>query len=257
MDIPQVDWPVELSFLKRQETSLAYRYHQGRDLTIVYTGGFHSNMNGEKANAIFKHAVKEGYSALCFDYSAHGQSDGVFAEGNISIWLADTLHLIDKLTSGDIILCGSSMGGWIAILTALQLANKVKGLVTIATATDMTEKFIWDKCGAEHKSQLLNEGFFKWDSDYDEAPYIISMQLIEDGRKHLLLDNPIKVLCPVRMLHGTADGDIDWQNSLETMNKIESEDIHLKLIKGAGHRLSDPEHIIEILQALDQVCTRS
>ena len=257
MEIPEIDWPVPLKFLDRDGTSLAYRYSSGSNLTVVYTGGFHSNMNGEKASSVFMHAREQGFSALCLDYSGHGSSEGVFEEGNISIWLADTLHLVTELTEGPLVLVGSSMGGWIAQLTALRFTERVKGLVTIAAATDMTEKFIWSKCDDEYRQKLINDGYFEWDSPYDEDPYIITMQLIDDGRQHLLLGNEIQINCPVRLLHGTEDGDIDWQNSLATMGKMTSNDVHLKLIKGAGHRLSEPENIQEILKALDEVVKRA
>ncbi len=253
MEEDEITWPVSLSYTTRNKLSLAYRYHPGKTLTVVYTGGFNSNMNGTKANQIFKHAIAQGYAALCLDYSGHGSSDGLFAEGNISTWLEDTIHIINEVTEGPLLMCGSSMGGWITLLTSLRLKKRVKGIVTIAIATDMTEKFIWQKCSEEHTQKLLHEGFFEWQSPYDDDPYIITMQLIKDGRKHLLLDQQIDLTCPVRMIHGTEDTDIDWENSLATMNRLKSDNVHLKLIKGAGHRLSDSEHIAEILAALDKV----
>lgn len=211
-------------------------------------------MNGEKASEVFKHATeKYGFSALCLDYSGHGSSEGVFHEGNISTWLADALHIIQEVTEGPLIVCGSSMGAWISLLASIELKERVKGILTIAAATDMTQRFIWDKCDEEHKKLLLNEGFFDHNSQYDEEPYRITMQLIEDGRQHLLLGRTIPLSCPVRMLHGTADSDIDWENSLNTMNQLASENVHLKLIKDAGHRLSEPRHIQEIIKALDEL----
>ena len=254
MEESDISWPVPLSFTERNGSKLAYRYHQGKDITIVYLGGFHSNMNGEKANQVFKHAVNNyGFSALCLDYSGHGSSEGVFHEGNISSWLKDALCIIQQITEGPLIICGSSMGGWISILTSLQLKERVIGLLTIAVASDMTERFIWNKCDEEHKSLLLKQGYFDHNSQYDEEPYRISMQLIEDGKKHLILEKSIDLNCPVRMLHGTADTDIDWQNSLDTMQQLKSTDVHLNLIKDAGHRLSEPEHIEQIIQSLDEL----
>lgn len=254
MEEAVITWPVPLSFTKRNDSKLAYRYYQGEKLTIVYLGGFHSNMNGEKANQVFKHAInKHNFSALCLDYSGHGSSDGIFHEGNISTWLSDALHIINSVTKGPLIICGSSMGAWISTLVSLQLKERVKGLLTIAAATDMTERFIWDKCDDIHRNQLLNQGYFEWANQYDEDPYHITMQLIEDGKKHLILDKPIELNCPIRMLHGTADLDIDWQNSLNTMNQMTSKDVQLNLIKDAGHRLSEPEYIEQILQSLNEL----
>ena len=254
MEDPQINWSVPLSFCQRNQTKLAYRYFLGTKLTVVYLGGFHSNMNGEKASKVFKQASeKYGFSALCLDYSGHGSSEGLFHEGNISTWLDDALYVINEVTDGPLIICGSSMGAWVTLLASLQLGDRVKGILTIAAATDMTEKFIWVKCDEEHKNLLLEQGYFDWDSKYDEDPYRITMQLIDDGKKHLILNGSIPLSCPVRMLHGTADEDIDWQNSLETMEQLESEDVQLNLIKDAGHRLSDPEHIEQIIQSLDEL----
>ena len=253
MEESEINWPVPLSFAERNQLKLAYRFAKGKKITIVYLGGFHSNMNGEKANQVFKHAIKCGCSALCLDYSGHGSSEGVFHEGNISNWLSDALHIIQTVTDGPLIICGSSMGAWISTLVSLQLKKRVKGLLTIAAATDMTESFIWNKCDEEHKKLLLSQGFFDWTNQYDEEPYRITMQLIQDGKQHLILDNPIELNCPIRMLHGTADLDIDWQNSLNTMNQLTSEDVHLNLIKDAGHRLSEPDHIEQIIQSLDEL----
>ena len=254
MDEPQITWSVPLSFTERNKLKLAYRFAKGSKLTVVYLGGFHSNMNGEKAIKVFKHtSEKYGFSSLCLDYSGHGSSNGIFHEGNISTWMKDALYIIEIVTDGPLIICGSSMGAWISILISLRLKDRVKGLLTIAAATDMTEKFIWDKCTEEHKEQLKNQGYFDHNSQYDEEPYRITMQLIEDGKKHLILSDEIALSCPVRMLHGTADTDIEWQNSLNTMNQLESTDVHLNLIKDAGHRLSEPEHIKEIIQALDEL----
>ena len=254
MEESEINWSVPLSYTERNGLKLAYRFFKGSQLTVVYLGGFHSNMNGEKASKVFCRASeKYGFSALCLDYSGHGSSEGIFHEGNISTWLDDALHIIQEVTEGPLIICGSSMGAWISLLASLKLENRVKGLLTIAAATDMTKSFIWDKCTEEHKRQLKNQGFFDHNSQYDEEPYRITMQLIEDGKQHLLLDKKIDLHCPVRMLHGTADTDIDWQNSLNTMNRLKSENVHLKLIKDAGHRLSEPEHIAEIIQALDEL----
>jgi pimeloyl-ACP methyl ester carboxylesterase len=252
METPELTWPVKLSYLQKDKIKLAYRFHQGNDLTIVYTGGFKSNMNGEKANSIFKFAIEKSCSALCFDYTGHGLSSGKFSESNTSTWLEDTLHIIKQLTKGPIIFCGSSMGGWIALLAALK-TKQTKGILTIAAATDMTEKFIWDKCDDEHRSLLLSQGYFEWISSYDEEPYLFTMQLIEDGRKHLILSDEIDIDCPVRMLHGTTDPDIDWQNSLATLKCLTSKNAQLKLINNAGHRLSDPENIKEIINTLNEL----
>jgi pimeloyl-ACP methyl ester carboxylesterase len=241
------NWPVELKHSRRNGLNLAYRFSPGRGLALVYLGGFHSNMNGDKCFAAFNGARDAGHPVLCLDYSCHGESEGDFANGTISDWLADVIHLINLNVSGDFILCGSSMGGWISLLTAKHFASRVKGIVTIAVATDMTEKFIWNRLDDSRRNLIETQGFFNWESPYDDDAYVITQKLIVDGRKHLLLDKVIPITCPVRMLHGTADGDIAWENSVATMQALESRDVELKLFKDAGHRLADANHISYML----------
>lgn len=251
MEESDFDWPVEMRFTQRNGNRLAFRYSQGSEKTIVYLGGFHSNMNGEKCFAVFNFARDNDLSVLCMDYSCHGDSEGDFHEATISEWLADVAHVINENVQGDFYLCGSSMGAWISLLTACEFGDRVKGIVTIAAATDMTERFIWDRCQDEQRMLLKEQGYFSWNSQYDDDPYILTQKLIDDGRNHLLLiDEEIPINCPVRLLHGTADDEIVWTNSLETLERLRSEDVTLKLFKGDDHRLSEPKHIREIIRAL-------
>ena len=252
MEITDKEWPASLQYIIHKDTRLAYRLHSGGELTVVYVGGFHSNMNGEKAIRIFKHAKARGHSALCFDYSGHGSSEGEFAELTISDWLNDTLYIVSEFVTGPLVFVGSSMGGWIALLASMRLRERVKGIVTIAAATDMTE-IIWNRCSPEQRRILNEQGYFDWDSQYDDEPYRITMKLIEDGKRHLILNNEIPVYCPVRMIHGTRDSDINWQNSIETIKQLASDDTDLQLIENAGHRLSEPDQIVEILKLLDDI----
>lgn len=254
MEESDFNWPVEKSYTVNNGNRLAFRYSQGSEKTIVYLGGFHSNMNGEKTFAVFNFARDNGYSVLCMDYSCHGDSEGDFHEATISGWLSDVEHVVNQNVKGDFYLCGSSMGAWISLLTALRFGERVKGIVTIAAATDMTEKFIWERCQEEQHTLLKEQGYFSWMSRYDEEPYILTQKLIDDGRKHLLLvDEEIAIDCPVRLLHGTADDEIVWTNSLETMERLKSKDVTLKLFKGDDHRLSEPKHLREIIRALKSI----
>ncbi|NQZ56026.1 MAG: alpha/beta hydrolase, partial [Lentisphaeraceae bacterium] len=230
---------------------ISYRHHRGGETCVVFLSGFHSHMNGLKAHCVFNYSVKNGHSALCLDYSGHGSSSGRFEEGNVSIWLSDVLAVLSELKLSKVILCGSSMGAWISLLAARQLEGRVSGVVTIAGAFDMTERFIWQRCTDEMKNTLENKGSFSYESNYEDDPYIISKQLIEDGRQHLILHKKISLSCPVILIHGTKDEDIPWQTSADAMSALDCPMASIELIKGAAHRCSDKEHLKIILQKLE------
>ena len=207
---------------------------------LIFQGGFMSDMTGTKALALEAFARERGQDFLRFDYLGHGASSGRFEEGTIGRWAEDAIAVLDELTEGPQIIVGSSMGGWIMLLTALARPERVAGLIGIAAAPDFTESLMWRKFPPEVRAQLEREGVYYEPSDYSEEPYAITMTLIEEARAHLLMDRPIPIACPVRLIHGMADADVPWKLSLELMEKLESGDVEATLVKGAGHRLSEP-----------------
>ena len=190
---------------------LAYRASAptGSPLTFVWLSGFKSDMSGTKVTELEAWARTAGHGFLAFDYSGHGESDGAFEDGTISAWRADALAAIDAHTSGPVILVGSSMGGWMALLTALARPARVAGLVLIAPAPDFTEKLMWPEFSPDAQAEIMEKGFTLRPSDYDE-PYTITRALIEDGRTWQILDAPIQIDVPVRILQGKEDADVLW-----------------------------------------------
>ncbi len=216
---------------------LAYTLTPGRQPTLVFLPGFMSDMAGEKATMLAAHAAELGHASLRLDYSGHGTSTGQFVHGTIGSWTQDALFLIDNLTEGPIVLVGSSMGGWIALLAARARPDRVTGLVGIAAAPDFTETLMWAGMDDPARASLLQDGLLRVPSAYG-GEQIITRALIEDGRDHLLLGAPISVTCPVRLLHGQEDADVPWQTALQIADRLESADVQVTLIKDAGHRLS-------------------
>jgi pimeloyl-ACP methyl ester carboxylesterase len=192
---------------------LAWRRLDGRGPTVVFLPGFKSDMTGSKATALAEFCAARGQCYLRFDYSGHGESEGRFADGTIGRWTGDALDVIDGLTDGPLILVGSSMGGWIALLVALARAERVRGLIGVAAAPDFTESLMWDAMLPGERAILARDGVLMVPSQYGD-PTPVSRNLIEDGRSHLLLNAPIDINCPVRLLHGQADPDVPWQTSL-------------------------------------------
>lgn len=228
---------------------LAWARIEGRGPTVVFMPGFHSDMAGSKALDLSAFCAARGQAMLRFDYSGHGGSGGRFEDGCIGRWTEDALAAIDRLTEGPLIIVGSSMGGWIALLAALARAERVAGLIGIAAAPDFTENLMWDAMAPPERAALLREGVLHVPSQYGE-PYAITLKLIEDGRRHLLLNAPIRLHCPVRLLHGQRDPDVPWELSLRIAERVESEDVQVVLIKDGDHRLSRPEDLALLRRTL-------
>ena len=219
---------------------------------IVFLGGFMSDMTGTKATALEGYARERGRAFLRFDYQGHGQSSGRFEDGTIGSWAQDALAAFDALTEGPQILVGSSMGGWIALLLARARPGRVAGLVGIAAAPDFTER-MWAGFDAETRAALERDGAVSLPSDYDETPYTITRALIEDGRAQCLLDRPLALDAPVRLLQGTADEAVPWRDALAIMERLESQDVEVILVKDGDHRLSEPRDLARLFAVLDQM----
>jgi pimeloyl-ACP methyl ester carboxylesterase len=232
--------------------TLAYRRHAGAEPTVVWLGGFKSDLTGTKAAHLHGWAERAGRSFLRFDYFGHGASGGDFRQGTITRWLEDSLAAIDELTEGPLVLAGSSMGGWLATLAALQRPQRVKGIVYIAPALDMTELF-WSAMPPEIQQIIMEQGEWGRPSACDPDPYPITRTLIEDGRRHLLLGGRIGLNLPVRILHGEDDADVPWQH-LKLIDALESRDVLLTLVKGGDHRLSRPADLKRLEQAVEEMC---
>ncbi len=235
---------------------LAYHKTNGKAPGVVFLGGFKSDMDGTKAMRLEAWAKRAGRAFLRFDYSGHGQSSGQFTEGAIGDWAGDARAAIESLTEGPQVLVGSSMGGWISLLLARDMPEKVAGLVTIAAAPDFTEDSIWAGFDDAERDELITAGQVALPSEYG-APYIITRRLIEDGRAHLVLRAPLKLPFPVRCLQGTADMDVDISVALALLEHAESPDMRLSLVDGADHRFSDQECLALIEATVDEVISRA
>lgn len=221
---------------------------------LTWLGGFKSDMTGTKATALADWAEKAGRRLVRFDYFAHGGSSGDFFEGTIGRWAGDALEAIDVLAKGPQVLIGSSMGGWIALLAALARPKRVKGLVLIAPAPDFTEELMWKNFSAQIRAEIVRDGVYHQPSDYDDEPYPITKHFIEEGRAHLLLDKPIPITCPVRILHGMADPDVPWEHSLRLIAALQSQDVTATFTKAGDHRLSEPADLKRLMETVEKLC---
>ena len=241
-------------FTSPEGRRLAFRHNPASTgkLTFVWMCGFKSDISGTKVLRLEDWANRTGHGFLAFDYSGHGESDGAFEDGTVSQWRDDALAAIDSQTDGPLVIVGSSMGGWMALLAALARPDRVKGLVLVAPAPDFTEKLMWPEFPAEAQAEIMEQGFTLRPSDYDE-PYTITRALIEDGRKWQVLDKPIAFDGPVRILQGMQDADVPWTHAARLVDALTASDLTITLIKDGDHRLSREQDIARLLATCDEV----
>jgi pimeloyl-ACP methyl ester carboxylesterase len=220
-------------------------------------GGLKSDMQGTKAQALDRFAQINGRAVTRFDYSGHGESGGAFTDGTIGRWLEESIAVFDACCRGPQVVIGSSMGGWLALLLLRDLARRpppaaggVAALVLIAPAVDFTETLMWQRFPPEIRREIEEKGAWARPSQYSEEPYLITRGLIEEGRRHLLMDGLIETGCPVRILQGVQDPDVPWQHAVDLTARFAQDDVVLTLVKDGDHRLSRPEDIERLLAAV-------
>lgn len=232
---------------------LACRFVAGEGPLLVFLPGYMSDMEGGKAQAVFAHARAAGRACLLLDYSGCGQSEGQFVDGTLPLWRDDVLHIIDHLWSGPILPIGSSMGGWIALLVALARPAQTVALVGIAAAPDFTQ---WGFTDAQ-KAILATEGRLLEPGDYDDEPYVTMLGFWRSGQENLLLDAPIALDCPMRLLHGQRDDVVPQAVPLRLAAALRSPDIQTLLVKDGDHRLSRDSDIALLLGLIDGLLEKS
>ena len=238
---------------RRDGNYVAYARTQGKSPTVVFLGGFRSDMTGTKAVALEAWAEKSGHAFLRFDYLGHGQSSGRFEDGTIGRWKEDALAAIDSLTDGKLVLVGSSMGGWLSLLAAQARPERLAGLVLIAAAPDFTERMLLGGLSPEDRAILQRDGRLERPSQYSPEPSVFTWKLIEEGRNHLLLDKPLALPCPVHLLHGQSDPDVPWEYSLQIARHLDAPEVISTFVKGGDHRLSTPADIARLIATVEEL----
>src|SRR6202140_1723981 len=230
---------------------IAVRGRAGGSPGLFWLGGFNSDMQGTKALALDAWAAEHNRACVRFDYSGHGESGGAFIDGTIGRWLEESVAVFEKFCVGPQVVIGSSMGGWMALLLAREIAKRpadrasLAGLVLIAPAPDFTEVLMWNGFSPEVKRQIETKGVWLRPSEYGE-PYPITRALIEEGRNHLLLGSAIEVGCPVRILQGAQDPDVPWQHAFALAHRLPADDAGPTGIRDGAHRPSPPPDIARV-----------
>ena len=237
---------------------IAVRARAGSAPGLFWLGGFNSDMQGTKALALDVWAAGQGRACVRFDYSGHGESGGAFVDGTIGQWLEESLAVFEQFCRGPQVVIGSSMGGWMALLLAREMAKRTgrraspAGLVLIAPAPDFTEALMWNAFSPEAKKEIETNGVWLRPSQYGE-PYPITRALIEEGRNHLMLGSAIDVGCPVRILQGAQDPDVPWQHAFALAHRLPADDVVLTMIQDGDHRLSRPQDIARLIAAVAEI----
>lgn len=239
--------------IERNGNALAYHHAPGRGPTIVFLPGYASDMSGSKAVAIDAWARETGRACLRFDYAGCGESGGAFADQTLASWRDDALAVIDEATSGPVILVGSSMGGWIMLLAALARPGRVVAMAGIAAAPDFTD---WGFT-PEQKAAIQAEGRLEEPSIYSPQPTVTTRGFWESGEANRLLDAPIDIPVPTRLIHGQRDPDVPWEHSIKLAGLLRSDAVQTILVKDGDHRLSRPQDIALILKAIEDLSPAS
>lgn len=231
---------------------IAYRITPGKKPWGVWLGGYASDMLGTKAEALAEDAAARGRGFLRFDYTGHGESDGAFEDGTIGRWLADAEAVIDAHAPGPKVLVGSSMGAWLALLRALRHPEDLAGVVLIAPAPDFTERLVYPRFSEAQRRTLHEEGIVRTGTTGHPAE-TYTKALFDDGRQFLVMDAPIPLPCPVRILHGLSDDVVPTSHVLALTDRIEAPSLATTLVKGGDHRLSTPEDLARLCRTVDEL----
>ena len=240
-------------FLSGPNGRIAYLREEGTGPALVWLGGYASDMRGTKAEALSDWSRSRGHAFLRFDYTGHGESEGDFEDGTIGRWLADARAAIQALTSGPVVLVGSSMGAWLAGLLLREAPENVAGLLLLAPAPDFTQDLTRKGWSAEDRAALDRDGRIAFPSAYGDSEMVFTKALFDDGADHALLHTPLAAPCPVRILQGTKDESVPWTHAVRYAEHLEGEDVTVTLLRGADHRLSSPRGIGAMLALADEL----
>lgn len=239
-------------FLKRPDGErLAWRRVDGQGPTIIWVGGWRSDMGGTKAQALAEAAEAWGWSYLRYDHFAHGESTGDWSAATIGRWRDDLLAVIDDLVEGPVVLVGSSMGGWVSSLAAVARPHRLQTLVLIAPATDFAHRLMWPNLSQAARDEIETTGRHTVTDDFD-GPYVLTQAFFEEARRWTLLDGPVAIAAPVRVLQGALDEPVPWRHALDLAERIVGTDVVFTLIKDGDHRLSRPQDLQRLIATVGE-----
>lgn len=216
---------------------------------VMFLGGFKSDMEGTKAIYLQEQCQNRGQGFVRFDYTGHGISEGDFADGTIGKWAQDATDILDNVVSRDVILVGSSMGGWISLLLLLSRSERIKGVIGIAAAPDFTTD-IENQMTEEQRQMVKDIDRLEVPNDYSDEPYIFTRTLLEDGKKQSLLNRTHSINAPLTLIQGKQDADVAWEKAIQIQECFKGPNTQIIFVDDGDHRLSRPEDLKRINQAV-------
>ncbi len=240
--------------LNDNKNKLAYNHikatEKGKDLpAIMFLGGFKSDMDGTKAIYIEQQCKKRGQEFIRFDYSGHGKSEGRFIDGTIGSWKNDAGRILKIIINKKVILIGSSMGGWIALLLSLENHESIKGVIGIAAAPDFTKE-IEEQLSTQQLKIIKEKGLVEIPNEYSDEPYIFTNKLLEDGKKQSLLGKSYDISLPITLIQGKQDNSVPWHKSFQIKECFKNSEIKIVFIYDGDHRLSRTQDLEIINQEI-------
>ena len=215
-----------------------YKSKSNKNICVVFFHGWMSNRHGNKAQYIENYCKKKDIEYVGFDYYAHGNSSGENKLATIGIWLDNCVNVINSLTDKNVIIIGSSLGGWLMLLASLKLGDKIKGLIGIAPSVDFTVDLIIPNLNDSEQNQLNKDGYTIIESDHCSEGYLITKEFLEESKNHILMNKMIKLNLPIILIHGMCDRDVPYMTSVKLAENIVSDDIRIELVKDGGHNLA-------------------
>ena len=217
--------------------------------TVIYTHGLCSAPWGLKPEAIKSFCVERGLGFLRYELVGHGSDVANYEKTNINIWKEQLLELIDDMVSGPILLVGTSMGGWLSLLGAELRQDRVIGVVGISSAPDFTVGLEDFYLTEQQKQELQEKDRIEFVTK--DFTYTFTSALLKSGRDNQMLNRKINIKCPVHLLQGMKDAAYPWKYSLQIVDCLNEDNVTLKLLKNANHRMQEPEDLKEICRSLE------
>ena len=230
---------------------LAFRRLGGRGPTVLWIGGFRSDMDGTKALALDAAARERGWAYVRYDHFAHGRSSGEWRRATIGRWREDAIALIDSL-EGPVLPVGSSMGGWIALLAAEARPERMAGVVLVNPAHDFTERLMWPGLADHERAAILRDGEITI-TEPGLGAYALTRTMFEEARDWLLLDRPLSLPMPVHILQGRSDDVVPWSHATALVDHLDGTEARLDLIENGDHRLSRPADLDRLIEAVERM----